>query len=75
MRAIQVVVYSALGVPALGIFISGIGFVVARAQGRLELSVGFGRVLVASLYLGVAGAALALVAGLVLAGTRRGPPV
>jgi len=73
VRTIQVVVYSALGVPALGIFVAGIGFVIARANGRLDLSMLFGKVLVGSLYLGVAGAGLALVAGLLLAGTRRDP--
>jgi hypothetical protein len=72
VRAVQVAVYSAVGIPALGILASGIGYVVCRAQERVDLSMTFGRLLVGSLYAGVVGASLALVAGVVLA--RRGPP-
>jgi hypothetical protein len=73
VRVLQVVVYSALGVPAAAIFLTGIGWVVARSAGRFELSVWLGRVLIGSLYLGVAGAGLALVAGVWLA-ARKEPP-
>lgn len=74
MRTLQVVVYSALGIPTAGIFLAGMGWVVARATGRFDLSVVLGRVLVGSLYLGIAGAALAMGAGLWLAARRDAEP-
>lgn len=74
MRTLQIVVYSALGIPTAGIFLAGIGWVGARVTGRLDLSVALGRVLVGSLYLGIAGAALALLAGVLLATRRDAPP-
>ena len=74
MKTLQIVVYSALGIPTAGIFLAGIGWVAARSTGRFELSLWMGRVLVGSLYLGVGGAALALGAGLWLAARQEGPP-
>lgn len=71
MRTLQVVVYSALGIPIAGILFAGIGWVAARSAGRMELSLWMGRVLVGSLYLGVAGAAFALAAGLWLSARRE----
>lgn len=62
-----------MGIPTAVIFLTGIGWVVARSAGKFELSMWMGRVLVGSLYLGVAGAALALVAGVWLTARREGP--
>jgi hypothetical protein len=72
MRAVQVVVYSALGVPAAGILLSGVGFVATRVSGHADLNILCGRVLVGSLWAGMLGAVLALGTGLYLA-WRRDP--